>query len=66
MFLTTTEFLPQHRAHHQQTLQIISAAEQGGRTRLAEMNRQVAGNLEKIITSLEADAGPRERTVDAS
>ena len=66
MFLTTTEFLPQHRAHHQQTLQIISAAEQGGRTRLAEMNRQVADNLEKIITSLEADAGPRQRTVDAS
>ena len=66
MFLTTAEFLPQHRAHHQQTLQIISAAEQGGRTRLAEMNRQVADNLEKIITSLETDEGPRQRTVDAS
>ncbi len=52
MFITTAEFLPQHRAHHQQTLQIISAAEARGQTRMAEMNRQVAGNLSKIIASL--------------
>jgi hypothetical protein len=55
MFLTTPEFLPQHRAHHQQTLQLISSATAAGRTRLAEMNQQVADNLEKIITSLAAD-----------
>ena len=55
MFLTTTEFLPQHQAQHQQTLQIITVAEARGQTRLAEMNRQVAGNLEKIITALQAD-----------
>jgi integrase len=55
MFLTTTEFLPQHRQHRQQTLQIISKAEAGGQTRMAEMNRQVADNLEKIITALEDD-----------
>jgi hypothetical protein len=55
MFLTTPEFLPQHRAHHQQTLQIITAAEARGQTRLAEMNQQVAENLNKIITALEAD-----------
>ena len=53
MFITTAEFLPQHRAQHQQTLQIITAAEPRGQTRLAEMNRQVAGNLDKIITALE-------------
>lgn len=55
MFLTTAEFLPQHRQHHQQTLQIISAAEARGQTRMAQMNRQVASNLEKIITALESD-----------
>ena len=57
MFITTAEFLPQHRAQHQQTLQIITAAEARGQTRLAEMNRQVADNLHNIITSLEADPG---------
>jgi integrase len=54
MFLTTAEFLPQHRQQHQQTLKIISAAEARGQARMVEMNRQVANNLEKIITTLEA------------
>jgi hypothetical protein len=63
MFLTTTEFLPQHRQHRQQTLQIISKAEAGGQTRMAEMNRQVADNLEKIITALEDDND--QQVVDA-
>jgi hypothetical protein len=27
LFITTPDFLPQHRAQHQQTLQIISAAQ---------------------------------------
>jgi integrase len=53
VFVTTAEFLPHHRTQHQQTLHIISAAEARGQTRLAEMNRQVAGNLQKIITTLE-------------
>ena len=47
----------EHRAQHQQALQIITAAEARGQTRLAEMNRQVADNLHNIITSLEADPG---------
>jgi hypothetical protein len=55
MFITTAEFLPQHRQQHGQILQIITAAEARGRTRLVEMNQQVAENLQKIITSLEAD-----------
>jgi hypothetical protein len=66
MFLTTAEFLPQHRQHHQQTLQIISTAEARGQTRMVEMNRHVADNLEKIITSLEADSGGQEQVADAS
>jgi len=67
MFLTTAEFLPQHRAHQQQTLQIISAAEARGQARLAEMNRRVADNLEKIIRSLEDDDGEQQQAAaDAS
>ena len=55
MFVTTAEFLPRHRDQQQATLQIISAAEAAGQARVAEMNRQVAGNLGKIITALEDD-----------
>ena len=65
MFLTTPEFLPQHRAHHQQTLQIITAAEARGQTRLAEMNQQVAENLNKIITALEGDPDQQTPAADA-
>ena len=57
MFLTTSEFLPQHHAQRQQALQIITAAEANGHARLAEMNRQVAANLDNIIAALEADGG---------
>jgi integrase len=65
MFLTTAEFLPLHRQHRQETLQIITKAEAEGHVRLAEMNRQVAGNLEKIITALEVDI-PGQGVADAS
>jgi hypothetical protein len=68
MFITTAEFLPQHRRHHSQTLQIISAAEARGQRRLVEMNHQVANNLKKIITALEADdqPAPTQAAADAS
>jgi integrase len=65
MFLTTNDFLPQHRQHRQQTLQIITAAEARGQTRMAEMNHQVADNLERIITALEADED-QQQAADAS
>ncbi len=55
MFVTTPEFLPQHHAQRKATLQIISAAETAGHARVTEMNKQVAANLDKIITALEAD-----------
>ena len=64
MFVTSGEFLPQHHAQRQATLQIISAAEAAGHARVAEMNRQVAGNLDKIITALEAE-GPDEKEATA-
>lgn len=56
MFVTTAEFLPQHHAQRQATLQLISAAEAAGHARVAEMNKQVAANLDKIIAALAADA----------
>jgi hypothetical protein len=67
MFLTTAEFLPQHHAQRKQTLQIISAAEANGHARLAEMNRQVAGNLDSIISALQADGSAgKEAAASAS
>jgi integrase len=65
MFVTTAEFLPQHHAQRQATLQIITAAEAHGQARVAEMNRQVAGNLDKIIATLE-DEGTDEKEAAAS
>jgi integrase len=66
MFLTTADFLPQHRQQHRQTLQIISAAEARSQARMVEMNRQVADNLEKIIKALECDHGTERVSDDAS
>ena len=66
LFLTTSEFLPHHRQQHQQTPQIITAAQARGQTRMVAMNQQVADNLEKIITSLEDDGSTGEAAVDAS
>jgi len=41
-------------------------AEARGQTRMAQMNRQVAGNLEKIITALEnQEEGTPGMTADA-
>jgi hypothetical protein len=56
MFATTPQFLPQHRQQRQQVIQIISAAEARGQQRLAEMNRQVLGNLDQIIAAFETQA----------
>ncbi len=64
MFVTTAEFLPQHQAQREQAVQIISAAEANGHARVAEMNRQVAGNLDKIIATLEAE-GPDDKAAVA-
>lgn len=55
MFITTAEFLPQHHQQRQEILQIISAAEARGQQRLVEMNQQVLGNLDRIITALDQD-----------
>jgi integrase len=59
MFVTTAEFLPQHRSHRQQVIELITAAQARGQDRLAEMNQQVLGNLDNIISTLaDAPASP--------
>ena len=51
MFITTADFLPQHREH--QVVQIIAAAEARGQQRLAEINKRVLANLDRIIQTLD-------------
>ncbi|MDQ6782987.1 MAG: site-specific integrase [Actinomycetota bacterium] len=65
MFLTTVEFLPRHREHRNQTVQLITAAEARGQGRLVEMNRQVLANLDRVIASLDDDAAAGDRVADA-
>jgi hypothetical protein len=65
MFLTTAEFLPEHRSQRQQTIQIISAAEARGHSRLAEMNQQVLASLDRIITALDEPGTDSKDTADA-
>ena len=55
LFITTAEFLPQHRKQLDDTRALIARAETDAHTRLAEMNRTVETNLLTIITTLEAD-----------
>ncbi|MFZ3392427.1 site-specific integrase [Rhodococcus sp. 7Tela_A2] len=53
VFITTPEFLPQHREQLEMTRGIIERARQRGQLRLVEMNTRTADNLTAIITSLE-------------
>jgi integrase len=53
MFITTAEFLPQHRQQRSQILQIISAAQARGQQRVQEMNQHVLDSLDNVITALE-------------
>jgi integrase len=65
MFVTTPDFLQQHHAQRKATLQIITAAEAAGHARVAEMNKQVIGNLDKIITALETGGQQQEEAASA-
>ncbi|ETZ64050.1 tyrosine-type recombinase/integrase [Mycobacterium avium subsp. hominissuis] len=55
LFITTAEFLPQHRKQLDDTRTLISRAQTDGHTRLAEMNHTVETNLLTIIATLETD-----------
>ncbi|WP_185845545.1 hypothetical protein [Kibdelosporangium aridum] len=52
VFVTTPEFLPQHRRQLEQTQTLIAQADRTGHQRLAEMNRTVEKNLLAIIDGL--------------
>jgi hypothetical protein len=65
MFLTTAEFLPQHRRQRSEVLQIITAAEARGQQRLAAMNQTVLTSLDAIITALDDEAHHPEGHADA-
>jgi integrase len=65
MFVTTAEFLPQHRTHRGQLIELINTAEARGQARLAEMNRQVLDNLDQIITALAEDPDDSREVSDA-
>lgn len=65
MFLTTVEFLPQHHQQRAEVVKIITAAETRDQARLAEMNRQVLSNLDRIITSLEDNHIASDEVADA-
>ena len=66
MFITTPEFLGKHREHWEQTRQLIAGATARGQLRLIEMNQQILSNLDRIITTLEADHGPyAQKAADA-
>lgn len=54
VFVTTAEFLPQHRRQLEQTRALIAQADHTGAQRMAEMNRTVEKNLIAIIDGLNA------------
>jgi integrase len=64
VFITTPEFLPQHREQLELTRGIIERAQQRGQLRLVEMNQHTATNLTKIIGSLENDAAAAESSAN--
>ncbi|MEU3343002.1 site-specific integrase [Streptomyces sp. NPDC006668] len=57
VFVTTAEFLPQHRRQLEQTQTLIAQADHNGHQRLAEMNRTVERNLLAIINGLTVQGG---------
>ena len=53
VFITTPEFLDQHRQQLAHTQQVLAGARANNQLRLAESNQRVADNLTNIITALE-------------
>jgi ferredoxin len=64
VFITGPEFLPELREQQQRTLTLITTARHNGHVRVTEMDEQVAANLDRMITELEA-VTPDEQEVAA-
>jgi hypothetical protein len=58
-FITTTDFLDQHRRQRDETVKLIDDAQHSGLARIAERNRRTLGKLDAIIDALEA-TGPNQ------
>ena len=56
VFVTTPDFLTEHLDHLRSTKRLIAQAETAGQTRVVEMNRHVAANLESIIGAIQSTA----------
>lgn len=54
VFVTTPDFLTEHLNHLRSTKRLIAQAETAGQTRVVEMNRHVAANLESIIGTIQS------------
>jgi hypothetical protein len=58
-FITTADFLDQHRRQRAETQRIIGDAQQAGLARIAEKNTRTLAKLDRIIGALE-QAGPEQ------
>ncbi|MFE9297854.1 tyrosine-type recombinase/integrase [Streptomyces niveus] len=58
-FITTGDFLDQHRRQREETRKLIGDAEQAGLSRIVEKNTRTLGKLDTIIDALE-QAGPQQ------
>ena len=65
VFITGPEFLPELRQQRQRTLTLISTAGATGQSRMTEMNEQVAANLDRMISELEASSADATEAADA-
>ena len=61
--LTGPEFLPELRDQRRRTLTLIDVSQYNGQTRVVEMNKQVLGNLDRMIG--EAEKAEQEGAADA-
>ncbi len=60
LFITSGEFLPQHRTQLTATLELIDVSKERGHQRLVDANEKVATNLQRIIAACENDANGTE------
>ena len=58
LFITTPEFLPQHRDQRERTAKLIAQAEADGRFRMVEMNQAVLAKIDHVIEVLRVAVPP--------
>jgi hypothetical protein len=63
VFLTGPEFLPELREHRGRALTLIDKSEATGHTRVAEMNKDVLANLDRIIAQIDEEPESTDHAV---